>query len=589
MGTLTADCPRLDTHCPHKLPTSCRLTSTPNCCACADNRVHSRNYAVYIDGVGFVQRGTRWQSYCWFCKEFWNNRLHATEPPLEASQTQIPSNPDQTAFLQRWFEYHQGYRIVRHADGTEDRIAVVGEPFRDVSPGFLPRTLEQLRNRVSNDASRPENRFGRDTASAEEQTEDTPQQSLEEALDSLLAGASDDDTEVAATQGAGEVAAADMPPSREATGLSRPLNRTEVHLQRARERLIRLFGTREDVQQDDYESPLSSMYNRAWDRYRQAEQRRETGEQVAPPSLDDLTPSERQEIEEQLLWGVLQESRRNIVEEHQMGNAGSYTPRDLSPIGDVPSISGITIPNFSSSSTDPSNTPPSTSAPPSASMTATSSSVFASASDSSPDLRTSLQQMTNRLSRLLEQHQMGNAGSYTPRDLSPIGDVPSISGITIPNFSSSSTDPSNTPPSTSVPPSASMTATSSSVFASASDSSPDLRTSLQQMTNRLSGLLITANAVVSAQEGLYPPEMSLDNQPDRPPALTDAEMTKNLSCQICYSQIADIAVLPCGHMVMCQWCADVVVPVKHSHTPQRVTKCPMCRRLVKQRFKIHMG
>jgi hypothetical protein len=64
MGTLTADCPRLDTHCDHKLATSCRLTSTPHCCACADERPHSRTYRVYIDGVGFVQRGTRWQGYC---------------------------------------------------------------------------------------------------------------------------------------------------------------------------------------------------------------------------------------------------------------------------------------------------------------------------------------------------------------------------------------------------------------------------------------------------------------------------------------------------------------------------------------------
>ena len=68
MGTLTADCPRLDAHCDHKLATSCRLTSTPNCCACADERAHSLTYRVYIDGIGFVQRGTRWQGYCWFCK-----------------------------------------------------------------------------------------------------------------------------------------------------------------------------------------------------------------------------------------------------------------------------------------------------------------------------------------------------------------------------------------------------------------------------------------------------------------------------------------------------------------------------------------
>ena len=68
MGTLTAGVPRLAEHCPHKLATSCRLTATPRCCACADVRLHSTTYSVYIDGVGFVQRGTRWQSYCWFCR-----------------------------------------------------------------------------------------------------------------------------------------------------------------------------------------------------------------------------------------------------------------------------------------------------------------------------------------------------------------------------------------------------------------------------------------------------------------------------------------------------------------------------------------
>ncbi|KAF1834940.1 hypothetical protein BDW02DRAFT_497284 [Decorospora gaudefroyi] len=86
-----------------------------------------------------------------------------------------------------------------------------------------------------------------------------------------------------------------------------------------------------------------------------------------------------------------------------------------------------------------------------------------------------------------------------------------------------------------------------------------------------------------------PPLASLDNQPGRPGPKTDEEMTKVLACQVCYQQIADVAVLPCGHMVMCQWCADVVVPVKHGHIPQRPTKCPMCRKQVKQRFKIHTG
>ena len=67
---------------------------------------------------------------------------------------------------------------------------------------------------------------------------------------------------------------------------------------------------------------------------------------------------------------------------------------------------------------------------------------------------------------------------------------------------------------------------------------------------------------------------TLDNQPDRPAPKTDEEMTKTLACQVCYQQLADIAVLPCGHMVMCQWCADVVIPVRHSHIPTRPSKMP---------------
>ncbi|KAF2634801.1 hypothetical protein P280DRAFT_438343, partial [Massarina eburnea CBS 473.64] len=84
------------------------------------------------------------------------------------------------------------------------------------------------------------------------------------------------------------------------------------------------------------------------------------------------------------------------------------------------------------------------------------------------------------------------------------------------------------------------------------------------------------------------PRQTLD-APDRPDPLSDEQMTKNLACQVCYVQIADIAILPCGHMCMCKWCADVVVPVKHSTFPARPSQCPMCRKGVKQRVKIHVG
>ncbi|KAF1834939.1 hypothetical protein BDW02DRAFT_466871, partial [Decorospora gaudefroyi] len=272
MGTLTADCPRLDTHCPHKLATSCRLTSTPNCCACADERVHSRTYRVYIDGVGFVQRGTRWQGYCWFCKEFWNNRLAATDPPLEVAQTRIPEIPDQTEFLERWCEFHQGFRIVKREDGAEQRIAVIGEPFKDVSPGFLPRTLDQLRAGVENDAERMENRLRRRRLSAEDQPEQA-HQSVQETLDDLLREA--DEAVEGLSQTTARRGASVSPRIQEvASEPPRPLTRREAQVQRARERFARVFGSREELQQDDYESPLTQMYSRAYDRYRQAEERR---------------------------------------------------------------------------------------------------------------------------------------------------------------------------------------------------------------------------------------------------------------------------------------------------------------------------
>ncbi|GAB7364293.1 hypothetical protein MBLNU230_g4838t1 [Neophaeotheca triangularis] len=177
MGTLTADLPRLDHYCEHKLPTSCRLTSIPECCACADERAHSASYSTYIDGIGFVLRGLRWERYCWFCKEFWQRRVEISG--FQPAQTRIPEVPDQTTFLERWYEFHRGYRVVRREDGSEERVAVLGEPFREVDPGELPRTLEELRE-------------GRERSSIDEritgpvvQEEDTGP-GLEEALESMF-------------------------------------------------------------------------------------------------------------------------------------------------------------------------------------------------------------------------------------------------------------------------------------------------------------------------------------------------------------------------------------------------------------------
>lgn len=74
---------------------------------------------------------------------FWNTRVEQSGIPPR--QTRIPDSPNQDAFTKRWLEFHQGYRIIQTPDGSEERIAVSGEPLKDVDPGVMPRTLDELR------------------------------------------------------------------------------------------------------------------------------------------------------------------------------------------------------------------------------------------------------------------------------------------------------------------------------------------------------------------------------------------------------------------------------------------------------------
>lgn len=502
MGTLTADVPRLDSHCPHKLPTSCRLTSTPNCCACADERQHARTYRVYIDGLGFVQSGTRWQGYCWFCKEFWNNRLAATDPPLEPSQTRIPQVPDQTEFVARWNEFYQGYRIVPLADGSERRIAVLGEPLKEVSPGFLPRTLAQLGEGVQNDARRPENRFVRRRLSEEGENPERSQPSLEDALDSLLREASEEN-------GHGRSA-----PDTTVTAGHESANQARLSEMRAAQRQRNeqfqpVFGSQEDIQRDDYESPLVSMYSRAHDRYRQAEERQADSTSITPPA-EPLSFEERRDIDEQLLWGVMHDSQPTSESLEREGDVWSYTPATPTTRGD--DTSSIVTSTASLGNTD---------------------SIFSAYSHLLADLHHRSVQPTR--------------STTSPQTTTPAPNT----YIHTPPRSPQSTNP---PPRRTFP------------------------------YGNISNYLAFARTPPLP----FPLARSLDSQPDRPPPLSDEAMTKLLACQVCYQQLANIAVVPCGHMVMCQWCAEIMVPIRGSQIALPGIRCPMCRRTVKQRVKIHM-
>jgi hypothetical protein len=82
--------------------------------------------------------------------------------------------------------------------------------------------------------------------------------------------------------------------------------------------------------------------------------------------------------------------------------------------------------------------------------------------------------------------------------------------------------------------------------------------------------------------------MTFDTQ-DRPPPLEPEDMMVDMSCSICKEHIIDTVVLPCGHAVMCGWCADLQVPssMQDRTIPKdKSVKCPMCRTRIKQKVKI---
>jgi hypothetical protein len=74
----------------------------------------------------------------------------------------------------------------------------------------------------------------------------------------------------------------------------------------------------------------------------------------------------------------------------------------------------------------------------------------------------------------------------------------------------------------------------------------------------------------------------------RPEPKTEEEMEVKLECRICYSQVADVACLPCGHLVMCKWCSEQHSPtMQHDRTrPRRAAACPVCRKGIRQKVRV---
>ncbi|KAF2100743.1 hypothetical protein NA57DRAFT_74341 [Rhizodiscina lignyota] len=575
MGTLTADIPIRPEYCAHKLPTSCRLTSTPLCCACADRRPHSSSYRVYIDGVGFVFRGTRWQSYCWFCKVFWDNRI--ADAAIEISRTRIPDHPNQEEWLEHWYEWHRGYKVVHRADGQEERIRLQGEALKDAEPGTLPRSLNELRG----------DRFGFDAGSAQRSNEPVPVEeaamndgpSLEETLDELIEAVDAEDSQSTRRPDATpNTRNTDTPgeqyPARVMSDVERLNERiaeARVFLTRAREQrdslsaqleakegevlakeerlrrlerdkrrmenFARVFGTREEIERqgDAYESPIGSMFARAYTRYRQAEQDRQAAATLG---------------------------------EH-------LEQADVPTNVEVPGTLTYTAPGNEAATGD------------------------SNARPSRPDYPDS-QLLRDQLAVI---RQLSGDSARIRSELSAIRQLSAGAGAAPPTSApaSDSAQPTTAPPSSRSALRSMHDALLSDIRTRLDSPASENRDAASYLISHLRSTTAEAEALVSAinswdrirESRLAPPPdqtIGLDVSDDRPEPKSEEAMMVKLSCQVCYTQTADTAVLPCGHLAMCRWCADMAVPGRANDWTQpargAVARCPVCREKVKKRVRI---
>ncbi|RDW74355.1 C3HC4 finger protein [Aspergillus mulundensis] len=72
----------------------------------------------------------------------------------------------------------------------------------------------------------------------------------------------------------------------------------------------------------------------------------------------------------------------------------------------------------------------------------------------------------------------------------------------------------------------------------------------------------------------------------RPEPKESDELNINMECKICMCQLVDTVLMPCGHAILCRWCADELLPSSKGYLKERAN-CPMCREPVRQRHRIY--
>jgi Zinc finger, C3HC4 type (RING finger) len=84
-------------------------------------------------------------------------------------------------------------------------------------------------------------------------------------------------------------------------------------------------------------------------------------------------------------------------------------------------------------------------------------------------------------------------------------------------------------------------------------------------------------------------ETTIDQQ-NRPSPRATSEMQIDMSCTVCWEQLVDVLLLPCKHLCLCHWCADIKLPLRSGATTHTKdgAECPICRQRVKYRHQVFL-
>ncbi|KIW51661.1 hypothetical protein PV05_10360 [Exophiala xenobiotica] len=315
--------------CRHKQRIGCALTALPGCCSCADKRPLATAYPVYIDGQGMKLQGKRWQRYCWKCRDYWNLLSESNSDP---SFSNTPETGNAHVCLQHGsshgvnMPYYRNSRYVAaHNSGGTGSSPASGfsSTSEDVSIGNPDGNLQTTH-------------FSPNSAGVSINHPSSPNHSLParepptwafghvppHARNTLQGTIPDGPAHSAPTHPAQRrsLSAHLNPLSQTTDGINssqiviandprltittpRPINdtsRQQPSNPRGRRPIPNPFGTREEIESENYQSPITALFGRAWNRYRDVQEANQS-RRISQDSVPGTAPPQHDEAASRMM------------------------------------------------------------------------------------------------------------------------------------------------------------------------------------------------------------------------------------------------------------------------------------------------